>query len=98
MKTCPASGQSRLDNSPGSRGWEQVLDESGKPFYKWFVEGKTNIVYNCLDRHVKTWQRNKLALIWEGEDGDLRTLSYHSLNREVCKFANVLRSMGVKKG
>jgi acetyl-CoA synthetase len=62
------------------------------------VEGKTNIVYNCLDRHVKTWQRNKLALIWEGEDGDLRTLSYHSLNREVCKFANVLRSMGVKKG
>ena len=46
--------------------WDQVLDESDKPFYKWFVGGKTNIVYNCLDRHVKTWRRNKLALIWEG--------------------------------
>ena len=78
--------------------WDQVLDDSNKPFFKWFVGGKTNIVYNCLDRHVKTWRRNKLALIWEGEDGDLRTFSYHALNREVCKFANVLRSMGVKKG
>ena len=78
--------------------WDQVLDESDKPFYKWFVGGKTNIVYNCLDRHIKTWRRNKLALIWEGEDGEVRTFSYHALNREVCQFANVLRSMGVKKG
>jgi acetyl-CoA synthetase len=78
--------------------WDQVLDASGKPFYKWFVGGKTNIVYNCLDRHVKTWRRNKVALIWEGEDGELRTFSYHALNREVCQFANVLRSMGVRKG
>jgi len=78
--------------------WDQVLDESAKPYYKWFVGGKTNIVYNCLDRHVKTWRRNKLALIWEGEDGELRTFSYHALNREVCRFANVLRSMGVNKG
>jgi len=78
--------------------WDKVLDESDKPFYKWFVGGKTNIVLNALDRHVKSWRRNKLAIIWEGEKGELRTLSYHALNREVCKFANVLKSMGVSKG
>jgi acetyl-CoA synthetase len=78
--------------------WEKVLDDSNKPFYKWFVGATTNIAYNCLDRHVETWRRNKLALIWEGEKGDVRTFSYHALNREVCMFANVLRSMGVKKG
>jgi acetyl-CoA synthetase len=78
--------------------WDQVLDDSNKPFYKWFVGAKTNIVYNCLDRHVQGWRRNKLALIWEGENGDVRTFSYHALNREVCRFANVLRSMGVEKG
>jgi acetyl-CoA synthetase len=78
--------------------WNQVLDDRRKPFYQWFVGGKTNIVLNCLDRHVKTWRRNKLALIWEGENGDLRTFSYHALNREVCRFANVLKSMGIVKG
>ncbi len=78
--------------------WDKVLDDSGKPFYKWFVGARTNIAYNCLDRHVNTWRRNKLALIWEGEKGESRTFSYHALNREVCMFANVLRSMGVKKG
>jgi acetyl-CoA synthetase len=78
--------------------WDKVLDDSNKPFYKWFVGGQTNIAYNCLDRHVKTWRRNKIALIWEGENGDLRTFSYHALNREVCKFSSVLKSMGVKKG
>lgn len=80
------------------RKWDTVLDESKKPFYQWFVGGKVNIVQNCLDRHVKTWRRNKLALIWEGEPGDQRTFSYHALNREVNKFANVLRAMGIKKG
>jgi acetyl-CoA synthetase len=78
--------------------WTKVLDDSNKPFYKWFINGKTNIVYNCLDRHVQNWRRNKLALIWEGENGEQRTFSYHALNREVCMFSNVLRSMGVKKG
>ncbi len=77
--------------------WDQVLDESQAPFFKWFVGGKTNIVHNALDRHMKTWRKNKLALIWEGEPGDTRSYSYHALNREVSKFANVLRSMGVKK-
>ncbi len=78
--------------------WNKVLDDSNKPFYRWFTGAKTNIVYNCLDRHLTTWRRNKLALIWEGENGDLRTFSYHALHREVCRFANVLRSMGVRKG
>ncbi len=78
--------------------WDKVLDDSQKPFYKWFTGGKINIVHNAVDRHVKTWKRNKLALIWEGEPGDSKTYSYHALNREVCKFAAVLKSMGVKKG
>ena len=78
--------------------WDTVLDDSNAPFFKWFTGGKVNIAYNCLDRHCATWRRNKLALIWEAENGEVRTFSYHALNREVCKFANVLRSMGVKKG
>ena len=78
--------------------WDKVLDDSEAPFYKWFVGGKTNIIHNAIDRHLKTWRRNKLALIWEGEPGDLRTFSYHALNREVSKLASVLKSMGVRKG
>jgi len=78
--------------------WTQVLDEAQKPFYRWFVGAKTNIVYNCLDRHVRTARRNKLALIWEGENGDFRSLSYFALHREVCRFANVLKSLGLVKG
>ena len=78
--------------------WYKVLDDSKKPFFKWFSGGKINIIQNAVDRHLKTWRRNKLAIIWEGEPGDLRTYSYHALNREVSKFANVLKSMGVRKG
>ncbi|MBX2998211.1 MAG: acetate--CoA ligase [Caldilineaceae bacterium] len=78
--------------------YEKVLDDSGKPFYKWFVGGKTNIAYNALDRHAKTWRKNKLAMIWESEDGEHRTYSFFRLWQEVNKFANVLKSMGVKKG
>jgi acetyl-CoA synthetase len=78
--------------------WEKVLDSSGAPFFKWFVGGKTNIAMNALDRHVKTWRKNKLALIWEGEPGDKKTFSYWRLWQETNKFANVLRGMGVKKG
>ncbi len=78
--------------------WDKVLDSSNAPFYKWFVGGKTNITLNALDRHVKTWRKNKLAIIFEGEKGDKQTLSYWRLWQEVNKFANVLRSMGVKKG
>jgi acetyl-CoA synthetase len=78
--------------------WEQVLDDSAAPFYQWFVGGKTNIIHNAIDRHVTTWRRNKLALIWEGEDGSRRTFSFQGIHREVSKIANVLKSMGVQKG
>jgi acetyl-CoA synthetase len=88
----------RADELEWFQKWDKVLDDSNKPFYKWFVGGKTNIVLNAIDRHVKSWRRNKLALIWEGEKGEVRTLSYHALAREVCRFANALKSMGVGKG
>ena len=78
--------------------WDKVLDDSNAPFYKWFVGAKTNIVHNAIDRHLTNSHRNKLALIWEGEPGDVRTFSYHALNREVSKMANILKSMGVQKG
>lgn len=78
--------------------WGKVLDESQKPFYKWFTGGKTNIAYNCLDRHTLTARRNKLALLWEGEKGEFRSFSYFALRREVCRFSNILRSLGVQKG
>jgi acetyl-CoA synthetase len=69
-----------------------------EPFAKWFVGGKTNVSYNCLDKHLSTWRRNKAAIIWEGEPGDQRTLTYQQLHREVCRFANVLKSLGVEAG
>ena len=78
--------------------WDKVLDSSNAPFYQWFVGGKTNIALNALDRHIKTWRKNKLAMIWEGEPGDKQTFSYWRLWQETNKFANVLRSMGVRKG
>ena len=77
--------------------WDTVLDWQ-PPFAKWFVNGKINISYNCLDRHLTTWRRNKAALIWEGEPGDSRTYTYAQLHREVCQFANVLKQLGVQKG
>jgi len=78
--------------------WSKVLDKSGAPFYKWFPGGKINVSYNCLDRHLTTWRRNKAAFIFEGEPGDERVLTYADVHREVCKFANVLKSLGMKKG
>ncbi len=78
--------------------WDKVLDASNAPFYKWFTGGKTNIVLNALDRHQNTSIRDKIAYHWQGEPGDKRTLTYGELHTEVCKFANVLRSRGVKKG
>ncbi|MBM4269375.1 MAG: acetate--CoA ligase [Deltaproteobacteria bacterium] len=79
------------------RKWDRVL-EWDVPFAKWFVGGTLNVSYNCLDRHLDGWRRNKAALIWEGEPGDRRTLTYHELHREVCRAANVLKALGVKKG
>jgi len=79
--------------------WDKVLDDSNKPFFKWFVGAKTNIVHNAIDRHLKTHRKNKLALIWESEDGtDHRTYSYFAMNREVSRMANIIKAMGVGKG
>ena len=79
------------------RPWDSVLDWQ-YPWAKWFVGGQINISFNCLDRHVDTWRRNKAAIIWEGEPGEVRTLTYQQLLIEVSKFANVLKSLDVGKG
>ncbi len=80
------------------REWDRVLDDSEKPFFKWFSGGRTNLAYNCIDRHLEGADRNKAAIIWEGEPGDSRTLTYFDLFREVNRFANALRKLGVEKG
>ena len=91
-------GKIASENFEWYEPWETVLDDSNAPFYKWFVGAKVNIVHNALDRHMRTATRNKAALIFEGEPGDVRTYTYQQLNHEVCKFASVLRAMGVNKG
>jgi acetyl-CoA synthetase len=80
--------------------WKKVLDWK-PPFAKWFVGARTNVSYNCLDRHLEgpnAWRKNKAAIIWEGEPGDTRVITYGELHKEVCRFANVLKAQGVKKG
>ena len=79
------------------RKWDRVLDWN-PPFAQWFVGGQLNVSENCLDRFLGTPAQNRAALIWEGEPGDERVLTFHDLHREVCKFANVLKSLGVRKG
>src|SRR5580700_7608483 len=76
--------------------WDKVLDWN-IPWAKWFVGGQINLSYNCLDRHVLTARKNKAAIIWESEPGEIRTLTYQQIHREVQKFSNVLKSLGVKK-
>jgi acetyl-CoA synthetase len=80
-----------------SRPWTRVL-EWNPPHARWFVGGQLNASVNCLDRHVRTSRRDKAAFIWEGEPGDQRTLTYGDLHRDVCRFANALKSLGVRKG
>ena len=77
--------------------WEKVL-EWDCPWAKWFVGGRINLSYNCLDRHVASARKNKAAIIWEAEPGEIRTLTYAELHREVQKFANVLKSLAIKQG
>ncbi|HEY8490151.1 MAG TPA: acetate--CoA ligase, partial [Dehalococcoidia bacterium] len=79
------------------RPWDRVLDWQ-PPHARWFVGGTTNAAYNCLDRHLATPRRHKAALIWEGEPGEVRTLTYQQLHREVCRFANALKTLGVQPG
>ena len=80
------------------RKWDRVLDDSQAPFYKWFVGGRTNMAHNCLDRHCRTWRKNKAAIIWEGEIGGKRILTYQELARLVGRFANSLKTLGYKAG
>jgi acetyl-CoA synthetase len=77
--------------------WDQVMTGEG-PFTKWFETGTINAAYNCIDRHLTTWRKNKAAIIFEGEPGDRRVLTYYDLYREVTKFSNTLKQLGVEKG
>ena len=79
------------------RKWDRVLDWN-PPIAQWFVGGKINVSVNCLDRHVRGWRRNKAAFIWEGEPGEERVLTYADLYREVNRFANAMKRLGVRKG
>lgn len=87
----------QAENLDWFQKWDTILDWQ-LPHAKWFVGGKLNASYNCLDRHLNSWRRNKAAIIWEGEPGDTRTLTYQQLHHEVCKFANVLKKMNVETG
>src|SRR5947209_8312185 len=77
--------------------WDKVL-EWNPPWAKWFVGGQISLSYNCLDRHLTTWRKNKAAIIWEGETGEIKTITYLQLQQEVSRFANVLKSLNVKSG
>ncbi len=79
--------------------WDRVLvGDFAEGRHEWFVGGKLNVSYNCLDRHLRSWRKNKAALIWEGDIGDIKTLTYQQLYCNVCRFANVLKKHGVRKG
>ncbi len=90
-------GDLARENLHWFKPFDKTLD-GVMPNTKWFVGGETNACYNCVDRHLTTWRKNKAAIIWEGEPGDTRVLTYQDLHREVCKFANVLIQLGVKTG
>src|SRR3954453_4654824 len=77
--------------------WDKVLDWN-PPFAKWFIGGKLNASVNCLDRHVNSDAKNKVAIIWEGESGEYRSFTYYQLYRSVNKFASALKTLGIKKG
>jgi acetyl-CoA synthetase len=78
--------------------WDQVLDWSDAPFARWFVGGKINVAVNCVDRHVEAGRGDRIAIHWEGEPGDTRTITYADLHREVCRAANALTELGVRAG
>jgi acetyl-CoA synthetase len=81
-----------------AKTWDQVLDWSNPPFAKWFVGGRLNVAYNCVDRHVAAGRGDKVAIHWEGEPGDTRTITYSDLHKLVCKAANALTDLGVTAG
>jgi acetyl-CoA synthetase len=98
-KTDPAGfwGEMASENLDWFESFEKAVDGE-MPDTKWFTGGKLNVSYNCLDRHLTTHRKNKAAIVWEGEPGDERVLTYQDLHREVCKFANCLKKLGVETG
>src|SRR5579875_819294 len=78
--------------------WDRVLDDSNPPFYKWFVGGKLNVSYNCLDRHVEAGRGERVAFYWHGEEGDTRTITYADLLAEVKRFSSALKDLGIARG
>jgi acetyl-CoA synthetase len=86
------------DRLAWAQPWDEVLDWSNPPFAKWFVGGKLNVAYNCVDRHVEDGHGDQVAYHWEGEPGDTRTITYAQLKDEVCKAANALTELGVTAG
>ena len=90
-------GELARENLDWIEPFDQV-SEGDMPDTKWFTGGKLNVTQNCLDRHLDNWRKNKAAIIWEGEPGDTRVLRYQDLHREVCRFANVLKQLGVETG
>ncbi|HMM54581.1 MAG TPA: acetate--CoA ligase [Candidatus Desulfobacillus sp.] len=90
-------GKAARDNLVWHKPFTRVLDESKAPFFKWFEDGELNVSYNCLDRHLQT-QPTKTALIFEADDGKVTRISYQALYHRVCRFANALKGLGIKKG
>ena len=91
-------GDIARENLSWDQPFTKVLNQDNPPFFKWFEDGKLNVSFNCLDRHLTTWRKNKAAIIWEGEPGDSRTLTYQELAHEVGRFANTLKSLNVASG
>jgi len=88
----------QADRLDWAQPWSQVLDWSDAPFARWFVDGKLNVAYNCVDRHVESGHGDQIALHFEGEPGDTRDVTYAELQREVCQAANALTELGVQAG
>ncbi|MDQ9170412.1 acetate--CoA ligase [Oxalobacteraceae bacterium R-40] len=86
------------ENLHWHKPFTQTLDESNAPFYKWFADGQLNVSYNCLDRNLENGNANKVAIIFESDDGKNTTVTYRELHKRVCKLANGLKSLGIKKG
>jgi len=86
------------ENLVWQKPFTKVLNEDNAPFYKWFEDGHLNVSYNCLDRNLQNGNADKTAIIFEADDGKSVNVSYKELHEKVCKFANALKSLGVKKG
>ena len=91
-------GRAGRGRSTGPEPWDTVLDDSNPPFYKWFAGGKLNASHNCLDRHVEAGRGDRVAYHWRGEEGEERDVTYADLHRDVQRFANALKDLGIGQG